>query len=425
MELTQPASEVLEEQSDFRYRFYETLVLWSVLPWGRVPRMRPRISAWQRFLDDVSYLCDADTGGKSVVSIAVQPGDQMLVFWISANARLGGACQHLCWVLQQLKKLHNGQTSAAETRVIILEGTVNMSSPRVRNYVRALQLHLVQANALKPTTTEELLEVLWQLLAPRQQYAELSSRAYEFRSSVEYLNLKRIMRRSSRVSPWRSIRHYIGRLASWAKCTRFIVEMAQTCQLLHEQHEVRPVRSARRMGWSKSAEAGEGLSVAMNRIVCGDDADLTQTFTAPDIQTMSKNFQARWESLNRRTIVHAEVTMLDHFYRHDLTFVLGERYIGCSKPSCFCCDAYMSEHPLGVLRRPCHGNVWTKWSPPCDDELAKCALVALQEELRRKISRGLSSSQYTARPRRRFDSVTDLSASLPTIYDDWLGDTNM
>ena len=154
MEPIRPISRAPEEPNDSRYRFYETLVLWSVFPNSRGPRVKRKRTAWQRFLDDLSYLCDAETGGKSVVSIAVQQGDRILVFWISANRRLGGASQHLRWVLQQLTELYNGEALAAESRTQILEKTVTTSSRRVRNYVRALQLHILQAESVRPMTEE-------------------------------------------------------------------------------------------------------------------------------------------------------------------------------------------------------------------------------------------------------------------------------
>ena len=62
--------------------------------------------------------------------------------------------------------------------------------------------------------------------------------------------------------------------------------------------------------------------------------------------------------------VHAETLMVEHFYFNQLHFFGNDRYIGCSKPSCYCCDLYLRNHPGNFEARPSHGNVWVKWCLP-------------------------------------------------------------
>ncbi len=38
--------------------------------------------------------------------------------------------------------------------------------------------------------------------------------------------------------------------------------------------------------------------------------------------------------------VHAETLMMEHFYFNQLHFFGNDRYIGCSKPSCYYCDLW-------------------------------------------------------------------------------------
>jgi OTT_1508-like deaminase len=35
--------------------------------------------------------------------------------------------------------------------------------------------------------------------------------------------------------------------------------------------------------------------------------------------------------------VHAELILLEHFYANNYQYVDGDKYIGCSKPACYCC----------------------------------------------------------------------------------------
>jgi hypothetical protein len=48
----------------------------------------------------------------------------------------------------------------------------------------------------------------------------------------------------------------------------------------------------------------------------------------------------------------------EHIHVNRVSFVGNERYIGCSKPFCYCCNLYASFHPGLCLPRPCHGNTW-------------------------------------------------------------------
>jgi len=47
-----------------------------------------------------------------------------------------------------------------------------------------------------------------------------------------------------------------------------------------------------------------------------------------------------------KTVVHAELLLIDHFQRNSCNFLgQGEKYIGCSKPACYLCHMYITQHP--------------------------------------------------------------------------------
>lgn len=79
---------------------------------------------------------------------------------------------------------------------------------------------------------------------------------------------------------------------------------------------------------------------------------------------IAKLFEEHYRDAEFKTQEHAEVALLEIFFQRRLSHYLGIPYIGCSKPSCYCCDLYMNHHPGHYLPRPCHGNVWKKWRPP-------------------------------------------------------------
>jgi hypothetical protein len=84
----------------------------------------------------------------------------------------------------------------------------------------------------------------------------------------------------------------------------------------------------------------------------------------------------------------------------------------------------MASHPLRLEQRPCHNNVWVKWTIPRrsrhgvidaledrNDDMAQ-----IGDMIKQKIREELAHSALIDR-QRLFDSATDLSASLPTTLN--------
>ncbi|KIJ93039.1 hypothetical protein K443DRAFT_413658 [Laccaria amethystina LaAM-08-1] len=94
----------------------------------------------------------------------------------------------------------------------------------------------------------------------------------------------------------------------------------------------------------------------------------------PDIQDALKsmdekfeifrNLKDSYEDDNFRPRVQAELILLEHLYVHEYQFVDGDKYIGCSKPACYCCYLYICAHPGGFVKPPSHNKNYTNWSPP-------------------------------------------------------------
>ncbi|KAH8660945.1 hypothetical protein BGZ60DRAFT_381899, partial [Tricladium varicosporioides] len=65
-----------------------------------------------------------------------------------------------------------------------------------------------------------------------------------------------------------------------------------------------------------------------------------------------------------RPRVHAELLLLDKFWRFRFEFVDNDRYIGTNQPACYCCYHYMLAHPLGLKYLTTHNKVYLKWKVP-------------------------------------------------------------
>ena len=66
-----------------------------------------------------------------------------------------------------------------------------------------------------------------------------------------------------------------------------------------------------------------------------------------------------------KTRVHAELLLIDHFDKHRYTFLdNNDKYVGCSKPACYLCHAYIKCHPGCYTVPPSHQKLYVGWRVP-------------------------------------------------------------
>ncbi|KAF7183830.1 hypothetical protein CNMCM7691_004252 [Aspergillus felis] len=71
------------------------------------------------------------------------------------------------------------------------------------------------------------------------------------------------------------------------------------------------------------------------------------------------------DHLAGKTIVHAEILLLDHFEKTGGDFLNNaDKYIGCSKPACYLCYQYICNHPGRYTLPPSHQKLYMKWRLP-------------------------------------------------------------
>ena len=126
-----------------RNEFYGDLALWSTLAVGKDQRNDVKRKLWQRFLDDLCYLCDTESGGRTTVSIAVSELKRGQCFWISANGKLQKAVDQLKLILKELDSIQENQnTNLEEIKDKVLVAGIGRSSMKVRNYLRELRRYI-------------------------------------------------------------------------------------------------------------------------------------------------------------------------------------------------------------------------------------------------------------------------------------------
>lgn len=91
---------------------------------------------WCCLLDELSWLCDYRTGGKSVTSIAAQTTVTGNIFWFANNKSLQLPVQrHLQWLLQVLQShVAHRESNARETHWKLFQKSVVFNRRRIEHY---------------------------------------------------------------------------------------------------------------------------------------------------------------------------------------------------------------------------------------------------------------------------------------------------
>jgi OTT_1508-like deaminase len=240
----------------------------------------------------------------------------------------------------------------------------------------------------------QLLEGLQSLLQLGDKHYELCELASSFKSLASLNELCRKHPTTTRRTVWSNIRHYIGRLGSWSKASKIIVRVAKRRPELVENFRVKCLTPPNRINLP-AADHQTRLEGVLQRMFPKNERERLEqmqvVLRSSRILNFETEFLEKYTSKNFAPRSHAEVISLEHFYVNKLEFFGNQRYIGCSKPSCYCCDLYIKFHPGNFVRRPCHGNVWANWCVPglaIDDKRAipwhvKRILTQMVEHVRR------------------------------------------
>ena len=96
---------------------------------------------WHLFLDQLSWLCDYKTSGKTVASVAAESETSGTTFYLSSNsASVSKATKHLKWVLGEIKIFVAGPgANSEETQRRLFQRSVSFSRERVAFYSQKLQ----------------------------------------------------------------------------------------------------------------------------------------------------------------------------------------------------------------------------------------------------------------------------------------------
>lgn len=189
-------------------------------------------------------------------------------------------------------------------------------------------------------------------------HEKLCSLAFNWRGYSLEARLKQYVQNSSIGTMWTAIRHYIGRLGSWWNACAILLSTAATDAGMFLNCCVKAVPQ----GLTIEAMLSQQRSPHISAYPAFEELPPANEHQKNDI--FRSSFSDRFVRRRDETYIHAELLVLNHFYRRKFAYGGGVPYIGCSKLSCYCCHIYMELHPRGVLPRACHGNTWVRWAMP-------------------------------------------------------------
>jgi hypothetical protein len=260
-----------------------------------------------------------------------------------------------------------------------------------------------------------VLDQLDELLRLRSNCVALCNEASRFRQTSAFRRLL-LNTAEEHYGSWHQVRHYLGRLGTWRKAAQHIATSGPMFYdvLVGCQVQVLP------MG-SKSAPPlpafDEDPEIVLSR------AFPTYRNSAIFADALAKIHEASEGAkyLHRAAPAkapHAEAVVLHHFRSRALEFAYGDRYVGCSKPSCYGCRMYFESHPNPPRVGRTHDNVWIKWCLPRPMASHNSMSDGVRVEIVRRMVNLVYKDLRDALVRNRvlcsalFDSTTGLTTSL-------------
>ena len=158
------------------------------------------------------------------------------------------------------------------------------------------------------------------------------------------------------------IHHYLARLGSWSRAACSVVKMGQRFAALLADFAVVSLNNSTYFD-GRPLEFEADPETVLNRVLPNYKGTTILSNALSIIHGACKLVE-RYHQQPPIPQIHAESRILNHFFVNRLEFATGDQYIGCSKPSCYCCWLYFHFHPTRARTGRTHNNVWIKWSLP-------------------------------------------------------------
>jgi len=224
-------------------------------------------NVWHVFLDNLCILCDHKTGGLTVTAVAAERDldvKSRTTLWVFVNGQRARSKialrveDHLHSLIKLLSRTTRNEQGSQQLMLESFDDSVHKAKDRVNNYRKKLQGRIAalksRADELFPEgqslwplnftitdllcyTEHSLIEAVDALVENNKHVSDLCRGAYDFRAT-DYA--RELIKRAwdEQDDNWTHICHFIGRLGSWLKATRFLFEHASHFAQILSNYEV-------------------------------------------------------------------------------------------------------------------------------------------------------------------------------------------
>ncbi|KAI1422779.1 hypothetical protein F5Y12DRAFT_799284 [Xylaria sp. FL1777] len=357
-------------------RFYEPLVMLRVLGKTRgehSPRPEQQ-SPVHRFLDNLAYLSDHDKGGSTTSAIGLENAPERFNFWVASNEPKQSAksAPFLASILRDVQKIADLPASGrAPLKEKLIRRCIEFAKHRVRKEGKMLVSNITKCMRLF-AGPEDIELSQWLKRFQETELLDLCDLAYRERDSVMMKRLSRHLQSHGDLSTIRghdvAIRdaiHRLGRLAHHIRAPCQIIEDVSNHAGLRnvlDEFEVHPIRPQLVIDRPQAEPDIHIHSIMTRMLPCkGFNEGYKE---AADIMNrrfdIVTRFKKEYDNKNFAPLMHAEIQVLEHFFEKR-QFFDDDRYIGCSKPACYCCHLYMQHHPARCVVPQTSYNVYLNW----------------------------------------------------------------
>lgn len=424
----------LDQRERLRHRFYEPLcMLWILNPstghgFTESPYLAIQahdgrhVGQWRSFLDALSWFGDHKHGGASVSAVAAEMKETGVNYWICG--RFEASAANICRVLAEcaLVSQHEDDGIFPATLQRVIATGIWFSRERVKSYQKDLSTHLRHAIGTTshagqmsplPHVADGFEEIaarmhitLLRLVSDVSDRVDICSTAHDLASSQDLKRLCTAAGNAYQTTQWTKVRHVVTRLGSWhrkaataLRFTRRNPQLFTECSSTFLQ-----LPEAQRLPLPDGQTNVRGALTRMLPAGSKDRVeDLYERLQSCRVLEFDQQLLELYSDQDTRLVVHAEAFLLDHFYSQELPYVWHDKYVGCSKPSCYCCHLYQRFHPDNPVLRPAHGTAWHRWAAP----------TVISDTMEEKTWRHHRSITNKMNEHIRRDVLADISARMP------------
>ncbi|GKZ36050.1 hypothetical protein AbraIFM66950_006925 [Aspergillus brasiliensis] len=378
-------------------RLYEPLSLLQTLGKVRGSRIRAcdipqensafnAIKSHRSFVDALAYACAYKKEPAYVTAVALEKRPEEIVVWIAANKDVKGPvvsfAQDVLRIVQWLARNPLAQLSTKDgqaAQTLLTSRVLHFNAPKIYAYYEQIVRNAAPPVIAKLSNGQHegkpkianLKQWLSQHLqrdGVQLQEADMQNLAVISHNSRDTFEVLRdLAMESHEPHAFERLFKLLGKLGKHVIMSKRIVEGAIFLRSdFARGMRVETISASREcpLPFSPRKYNIDGIS---NRMFSNDEAGkqrfLARLRTIWDTNEWDKNLAQ--EHLAGKSIVHAEILVLDHFEKTGGDFLNNsDKYIGCSKPACYLCYHYICNHPGRYILPPSHQKLYMRWRLP-------------------------------------------------------------